>query len=69
MEQTEDFVRENPTRAMAYAVLAGLVIDRLPVFRILGWPDAAFADGAKAGRPDLRRDEALPGDEAGRGVA
>ncbi len=36
MEQTEDFVRENPTRAMAYAVVAGLVIDRLPVFRILG---------------------------------
>ena len=36
MEQTEDFVRENPTRAMAYAVVAGLVIDRLPVCRILG---------------------------------
>jgi len=36
MEQTEDFVRENPTRAMAYAVVAGLVLDRLPVFRILG---------------------------------
>ena len=36
LEQTEDFVRENPTRAMAYAVVAGLVIDRLPVFRILG---------------------------------
>jgi hypothetical protein len=36
MEQTEDFVRENPTRAMAYAVVAGLVLDRLPIFRILG---------------------------------
>jgi hypothetical protein len=36
MEQTEDFVRENPTRAMAYAVGAGLVLDRLPVFRIVG---------------------------------
>jgi len=36
MEQTEDYVRENPTRAVAYAVVAGLVIDRLPVFRILG---------------------------------
>jgi hypothetical protein len=36
MEQTEDFVRENPTRAMAYAVVAGLVLDRLPVFRIMG---------------------------------
>lgn len=36
LEQTEDFVRENPTRALGYAVLAGLVIDRLPVFRIIG---------------------------------
>ena len=36
MEQTEDFVRSNPTRAIGYAVLAGLVIDRLPVFRIVG---------------------------------
>ncbi|MGI9086869.1 MAG: hypothetical protein ACR2HH_03865 [Chthoniobacterales bacterium] len=36
LEQTEDFVRENPTRAVAYAVVAGLVLDRLPVFRILG---------------------------------
>jgi hypothetical protein len=36
MEQTEDFVRENPTRAMAYAVLAGVVLNRLPVFRIMG---------------------------------
>lgn len=36
LEQTEDFVRENPTKAVGYAVLAGLVIDRLPVFRIVG---------------------------------
>ena len=36
LEQTEDYVRENPGRSMAYAVLAGLVIDRLPIFRILG---------------------------------
>ena len=36
MEQTENFVRENPTKALAYAVVAGLVIDRLPVFRIFG---------------------------------
>ena len=36
VEQTEDFVRENPTKAVGYAVLAGLVIDRLPVFRIIG---------------------------------
>jgi hypothetical protein len=36
MEQTETFVRDNPTRAVAYAVVAGLVLDRLPVFRIFG---------------------------------
>lgn len=36
MEQTEGFVRENPMRAVAYAAVAGLVIDRLPVGRILG---------------------------------
>ncbi len=36
MEQTEDFVRSNPTRAVGYAVAAGFVLDRLPVFRILG---------------------------------
>ena len=36
MEQTEDYVRSNPTRAIMYAALAGLVLDRLPVGRILG---------------------------------
>lgn len=36
MEQTEDYVRANPTHAIGYALVAGLVIDRLPVFRILG---------------------------------
>lgn len=36
LEETENFVRENPTRALAYAAVAGLVLDRLPVARILG---------------------------------
>jgi hypothetical protein len=35
MEQTEDFVRANPTRAIAYAAVAGLVLNRLPVCRLL----------------------------------
>ncbi len=35
MEQTEEYVRANPTRALAYAAVAGLVIDRLPVCRLL----------------------------------
>ena len=36
MGQTEEYVRENPTRAVIYAVVAGLVLDRLPVGRMLG---------------------------------
>ena len=36
LEQTEDYVRENPTRSIAYAVLAGFILNRLPVGRILG---------------------------------
>ncbi len=36
LEQLEMYVRENPMRAVGYALLAGLVIDRLPVFRLTG---------------------------------
>lgn len=36
LEQTEDYVRENPTRALLYAVGAGLILNRLPVGRMLG---------------------------------
>ncbi len=35
LDQTEEYVRENPTRAIAYAALAGVVINRLPVCRLL----------------------------------
>jgi hypothetical protein len=35
LEQTEDYVRENPTRSMAYALAAGFILNRLPVMRIL----------------------------------
>ena len=34
--QTEDFVRANPTRSLLYGVAAGFILDRLPIFRILG---------------------------------
>jgi hypothetical protein len=34
--QTEDFVRANPTRALCYGVAAGFLLDRLPIFRIIG---------------------------------
>ena len=36
LEQTEEYVRENPVRAVAYAVLAGFILNRLPIGRILG---------------------------------
>jgi len=35
LQQTEEYVRENPTRSVAYALLAGFILDRLPVGRIL----------------------------------
>jgi hypothetical protein len=36
MAQTEDYVRANPTKSLLYGVAAGFVLDRLPIFRILG---------------------------------
>lgn len=36
LEETEAYVRENPTRSIAYAFLAGYILNRLPVGRILG---------------------------------
>ena len=35
LEQTEDYVRENPARSMAYALVAGFILNRLPLGRIL----------------------------------
>ncbi|MFL6519422.1 MAG: hypothetical protein ACJ8NS_04315 [Chthoniobacterales bacterium] len=34
-EQTEEYVRENPGRSMAYALIAGFILNRLPIGRIL----------------------------------
>jgi hypothetical protein len=36
LEQTEDYVRENPGRSIAYALAAGFVLHRLPIGRIVG---------------------------------
>jgi hypothetical protein len=36
LEQTEEFVRENPGRSIAYAVIAGFILNRLPIMRIFG---------------------------------
>jgi hypothetical protein len=36
LEQTEDYVRENPGRSMAYALAAGFILNRLPIGRIVG---------------------------------
>jgi hypothetical protein len=35
LEQTEEYVRENPGRAIAYALAAGFILHRLPIGRIL----------------------------------
>ena len=34
LEQTEEYVRENPARAVAYALVAGFILHRLPIMRI-----------------------------------
>ncbi|MEY2480973.1 MAG: C-terminal glycine zipper region [Verrucomicrobiota bacterium] len=36
LEQTEDYVRENPTQSVLYALAAGFIINRLPIGRIVG---------------------------------
>jgi hypothetical protein len=36
LEQTEDYVRENPARSIVYALIAGFILNRLPIGRILG---------------------------------
>ena len=36
LQQTEEYVRENPARSVAYAVAAGFILNRLPIGRILG---------------------------------
>jgi len=36
LEQTEDYVRENPVRSITYAFIAGFIVNRLPIGRILG---------------------------------
>lgn len=36
LQQTEDYVREKPTQSILYALLAGFILNRLPVGRILG---------------------------------
>ncbi|HSP44659.1 MAG TPA: hypothetical protein VLO30_01575 [Chthoniobacterales bacterium] len=36
LEQTEEYVRENPARSIACALAAGFILNRLPIGRILG---------------------------------
>lgn len=36
MNQTEEYVRTNPTQSILYAFLAGFILNRLPVGRIVG---------------------------------
>lgn len=36
LQQTGDYVRQNPTQAVGFALLAGFILNRLPLGRILG---------------------------------
>ena len=36
LEQTEGYVRANPARSVAYALIAGFILNRLPIGRIHG---------------------------------
>lgn len=35
LQQTEEYVRENPTRSIACALVVGFILNRLPIGRIL----------------------------------
>lgn len=36
LQQTEDYVRQNPTKSMLYALAAGFLLNRLPIARLVG---------------------------------
>jgi hypothetical protein len=36
LNQTEDYVREKPAQSLLYAFIAGFVLNRLPIGRVLG---------------------------------
>jgi hypothetical protein len=36
LQQTKEYVREKPTQSILYALLAGFILNRLPIGRILG---------------------------------
>lgn len=35
LSETEDYIREKPTQSLLYAFLAGYILNRLPLIRIL----------------------------------
>ena len=35
LQQTEEYVREKPVQSLGYALLAGFILNRLPIGRIL----------------------------------
>jgi hypothetical protein len=35
LDQTENYVRENPAQSLVYAFFAGLILNRLPIGRIV----------------------------------
>lgn len=35
IEQTESYVRDNPAQAVGFALLAGFILNRLPIMRMM----------------------------------
>jgi hypothetical protein len=36
LQQTEEYVRDKPVQSVGYALLAGFILNKLPIFRIFG---------------------------------
>ena len=47
LNQTEDYVREKPAQSLLYAFVAGFVLNRLPIGRVLSGVFRLFALGLK----------------------
>jgi len=47
LNQTEDYVREKPAQSLLYAFVAGFILNRLPIGRVLGGALRLFAVALK----------------------
>ena len=62
VNQTEEYVRTNPTQSLFYAFVAGFILNRLPVGRILGGVfRLAFEQTTRADAEATFQDPRFPG--------